>query len=345
MKALLPLILVLSLLALTGCDSNVSKGDKAWKTAQTLSGHQKLSKQKEAYFYYDKSVKKSIEAGKEIKPDVLNKYLEALITRMEFFLESQGHTSEPIQLFREDFDTHMKTETVRSDIKDRYASLIMAIGDGNKDAQKMTVAMMEYDKALAVAQSTKPAVQAKRDHAAEEYAAEQVATALNFQSSKETLDQIRAQFYAKVALKYNPSSAKAQQILTETRVQLVSSYTAYISAIENYTDKDLFKEINNQKVFISVPSVVKKGSGSLVLSISMFNDAPNALKLKRDYFTLTFENGKSSIATALKAKGKGKIVDQSREGEMSLVFAKRGKVITSLSYEGNSGIKTIKYFK
>ena len=209
----------------------------------------------------------------------------------------------------------------------------------------MTVAMMEYDKALAVAQSTKPAVQAKRDHAAEEYAAEQVATALNFQSSKETLDQIRAQFYAKVALKYNPSSAKAQQILTETRVQLVSSYTAYISAIENYTDKDLFKEINNQKVFISVPSVVKKGSGSLVLSISMFNEAPNALKLKRDYFTLTFENGKSSIATALKAKGKGKIVDQSREGEMSLVFAKRGKVITSLSYEGNSGIKTIKYFK
>lgn len=330
-------------LLLVGCGGPETQGDKAWNEAQTLPESQKLMKQKEAYIHYVAAVEAASQKG-AIPPELLNKYLRAMLARIEFIYENSDIDADAVQLLRVDIDEHILSADAEN--RDRYAKFLISIAEVYRGREDLTRCMKELDKALNIA-ADKSTVETMTKGTREAFAKTQLEIAKEYfataKRSKDVLDFIRAEYYAKVALHYDSLNAGASNIVAQTRKELVDSYTAYVTAVTEYTDTTLFNMINATPILMKVAVNQKRASTDLM--VTLYNDSYNAIKLRPEMFILKLENGKKVAAST--AKFPKKLIDQSHDLEGTLTFnvgRNAGKINKLIFDNGDKNQYSEKFF-
>jgi hypothetical protein len=306
-KKLVFAAIVMSLLVISGCGIE-GKGDAAWKQAQKYGEgtSQRLMKQKEAYMAYKTAYDKA-SANLKVSAKLLNSYLTASIARIEFiFGETQSANDPAVRILRQDIEkTINSSENVTDEVKNRYARFLVSVANNYRENDDITRAMAELKaaKEFAVDKAIPSSVEME---AKMEYAAFQVSSAQGFmnviEAAKKTkdgaepLDYIRAEYYAKAALIYDPLNTEALKILATTRRELIPSLTAYEAGITQYSDTALFRQINSDGILMAVPTV-RSAKGNTTLEISFYNNSFNAVKPMPRMFTLTTIDGKEIAAS------------------------------------------------
>jgi len=297
--------IALSLVMLAACGLE-SKGDAAWRDAQKAAegSNQRLMKQKEAYERYREAYNRAVKKG-NVSTGLLNKYLLSAIARVEFIFDATGSPNAPaVELLRKDIESRINTEGVLSENKDRYARFLITVAQHHRNNEDISRFMQELKNARTFA-ANKMIADAVEKEATGEFAIFQVLTAHDYlktaEAAKRTrdgadpLDYIRAEYYARAALIYDPKNAEAQRILATTRRELISTFTAYESAVLEYSDTALFRQINSDGILMAVPTVRTAG-GRTQLDISVYNNSFNAVKPRANMFKLVLTDGREITA-------------------------------------------------
>jgi len=321
MKRYLIAAIALSMVMLTGCGKE-GKGDSAWKAAQNApeGSSVRLMKQKEAYLCYREVYDKASKRNK-VSPKLLNKYLKASIARIEFIFGETTSAMDPaVKILRKDIESLIRKDGVSDENKNRYAKWLIAVAQNYRDNDDISRCIEELKNAKSVA-ADKTLTDAVESETKSDYAKFQLKSSQDFikqaQETKDPLDYIRAEYYAKATLQFDPKNAEAQKILNTTRKELLPSFSAYESAITEYIDTALFNEINSDGVLMAVPAV-KSLKGKTQLDISFYNNSYNAVKPKPSMFKLVTTDGKEIKATS--ADFDKKVLDQKFDIKGKLVF-------------------------
>lgn len=354
MKRYLIAATMLSVMMLSGCGKE-GKGDGAWKAAQSApeGSSTRLMKQKEAYLCYKEAYDKASRKPKT-PPKLLNKYLLASIARVEFIFGETTSAADPaVKILRKDIEALIKKDGVSDENKNRYAKWLIAVAQNYRDNDDVSRCMEELKNAKSFA-ADKTLTDAVEAGTKSEYAKFQLRSSQEFaeqaQKTKDPLDYIRAEYYARATLQFDPKNAEAEKILNLTRKELLPSFSAYESAITEYIDTALFNEINSDGVLMAVPSV-KSLKGRTQLDISFYNNSYNAVKPKPNMFKLTTTDGKEIAASEVEFDKK--VLDQKFDVKGKLIFkGDYGKdKIKKLSFRSESGEENIpaivgeKYFQ
>lgn len=338
MKKYVIMAIALSMIVLTGCGPE-GKGDSAWKAAQTASdeGNRKF-KEKEAYLRYKEAFDNANKKAK-VPAKLFNKYLLAYIVRIENILEETSPQSDPIRIMRKDIESLLIKDNVSDDNKNRYAKWLITVAQYYRDNDDISRCIEELKNAKAAA-ADKSITDAVEAETKSEYAKFQLVSSQGFieqaKSTKDPLDYIRAEYYAKATLKYDPQNVEAQKILNIARKELIPSLSAYESAITEYIDTALFNEINSDGVLMAVPAI-KPAKGKTQLDISFYNNSYNAIKPRGRMFKLVLTDGKEIEASEIEFEKK--VLDQKYDVKGKLVFkGEFGKdKIKKLSFYSESG--------
>ncbi len=320
-----------AILMLSACQTGPEgKADKALKEAIKMSDDQyaqKVLKLKESYQYYKQAILPYIQNRQEIPVKLKNKYLASTMTRIEVLAENTTYDMDVFTLLREDVENYITEAEITPEIKDRFATFLINLAQFKTDQGNITGAMADLKQAVKVA-ANKAVPETKLADSKKSFATSQLDMAKELfdtgvkEDSKG--DVISAEYYTKVALKYDEENAEAVELLSKTRKELTDTYTAYVSVITDYTDTTLFESINTFDILMASTKMRKRGR-SLTMDIVMINDAYNALRLKAKDFAIEYEDG--TIVKAKKASFKKSLLDQKRETKGTLTFsAKKGKV-------------------
>ena len=333
MKQAIVIFTALLLLSLAACKSpEESKGDKAWKSAQSIDQYaKKVLELKKAYTWYRLAIKK---AGTSASSELKNKYLDATMTRIEIITENGGVNVDVITYLREDMEGLIEDSTATPEIRDRYSLFLIDVAEDLKAKGELSKCMTTLNLAYNIADKNRPTIKSKQDEISKEYAATQLDMATDFlitaKKEKSTPDYIRADYYAHAAIYYDSTNTAAIKILKKTTEELKSSYTAYVSVITDKPDTALFKAINKYDILISAPTISAKGK-VVKMKIVMFNDSYNAVRIKKENFFIEYANGK--IVGAKSFKSEKRIIDQEHEETMNIVFPKKSGKIKKIIFE------------
>ena len=322
MKRYLIAAIALSMIMFTGCGKE-GKGDSAWKAAQNApeGSSVRLMKQKEAYLRYKEAYDQASKKPK-VSSKLLNKYLQSSIARVEFIFGETTSAMDPaVKVLRKDIESLIKKDGVSDENKNRYAKWLIAVAQNYRDNDDVSRCMEELKNAKSFA-ADKTLTDAVEAETKSDYAKFQLKSSQDFvkqaQTTKDPLDYIRAEYYAKATLQFDPKNVEAEKILNQTRKELLPSFSAYESAITEYIDTALFNEINSDGVLMAVPAV-KSLKGKTQLDISFYNNSYNAVKPKPSMFKLVTTDGKEIEANEVEFDKK--VLDQKFDIKGKLVFS------------------------
>ncbi|MDR0303579.1 MAG: hypothetical protein LBH98_02255 [Chitinispirillales bacterium] len=330
-------VIALSMIILTGCGLE-SKGDKAWNEAQKAKEESgRLMKQKEAYLRYKEAY---TAAGAKATFKLVNKYLNSSIARIEFIFGETTSASDPaVKILRKDIETLIKQDGISDGNKNRYAQWLISVANNYRDNDDISHCIEELKNAKAFA-ADKTITDAVETETKSEYAKFQLESSKGFveqaKKTKDPLDYIRAEYYAKATLQFDPKNSEAKKILSMTRKELIPSLNAYEAAITEYIDTTLFNDINSDGVLIAVPTV-KSIKGKTYLDVSFYNNSYNAIKPKASMFKLVTTDGKEIQASEVEFEKK--VLDQKFDIKGKLIFKGdfNKEKIKKLSFYSKSG--------
>jgi len=323
MKKVVFAAVALSLVVLVGCGGLEGKGDAAWKEAQKHAegSTQRLMKQKEAYMAY-RAAYDNAAAKSKVSSKLLNSYLMSAIARIEFiFGETGSANDQAVRILRQDIEAKLKTpDGVSDDVKNRYARFLVSVADNHRNNEDISRAVEELRNARSFA-ADKTIPDALERETKSEYAAFQLVSSQGFMEqarrTKEPLDFIRAEYYAKAALIFDPANQEAQRILSTTRRELLPSLTAYEAGITEYIDTALFNQINSDGVLMAIPTV-RSARGTTQLDISFYNNSFNAVKPRPNMFSLTLVDG--TVIPAQSVDFERNVLNQKHDVKGKLTF-------------------------
>ena len=302
-------VLAAFLLAMTivmlGCGGgSEARGEAAWREAMRAPENSttRLVKQKEAYVRFREAFYAAQGKGR-VSQKLLNNYLQAAIVRAEFiFNETQSPHAPAVKLIRDDIESALKMDGIRDDVKDAYARFLVSIARHHYDQDgKITGAIEELQGAREIAGNPRFVDVVIADMKAE-FAQLQLLTAQNFmteaKTSKQPLDFIRAEYYARIVQHFAPENEDAKKILAETRNELVPFLTAFEAAIMEYADTTLFKKMNSDGVIMAVHSV-NTVRGETVVAIDLHNASFANIIPEAKMFKIVLTNGTEIPASSI----------------------------------------------
>jgi tetratricopeptide (TPR) repeat protein len=332
---------VCALVVLSCASSDESAGDKAYDMAKRVSGGARKDQLKTAYIYYDRAIKKNPD---KISSKLRERYLDMCITRVQTVLNEGSANMDAITLIPKDIDAYL-TPDVPADLRDRYAAFLVQLGDTSQAKEKYIDALVYYDKAIEKAAN--PAqFKTIRDGIIKKVAEENYQLGMmEFEMAKTDKEEavmkyIRAEYFAKVALHFDSTYQKAQKLLSDCYKINRETYSAYLTAIEYYTDTLVFKKINKIDILMAIPDYKVMG-GSAVAIINVYNYSNNHLRMKSEDFSLVDVDGKEYKAAA--GKMDPDILEYEKEAKYTLRFPVPGAQVKKLTYKSGSHYSE-KYF-
>jgi len=320
-----------ALVVLSCASGEESAGDKAYDMAKRTSGDARRTQLKTAYINYDRAVKKNPD---KISNKLRERYLDMCITRAQMVLDEGSATMDAVPLLQKDIDAHL-TPDVPADLRQRYAAFLVQLGDTSAGKMKYIDALVYYDKA--VEKAADPAqFKAKRDGVIKNVAEENYELGMmEFEMGKTDKEEaemkfIRAEYFAKVALHFDSTFEKAKKLLTDCYKLNRETYSAYLTAVDDYTDTLVFRKINKLDILIAIPDYKVMG-GSAVAIIHMYNYSFNHLRMKSEDFALVDTDGKEYKAAA--GKMEPEILEYEKEAKYTLRFPVPSAPVKKLIYK------------
>ena len=302
---------VLSLFMLAACGGLESRGDAAWRDAlragEAGDSTRLLMRQKEAYERFREAYINARQKG-NVSTQLLNKYLLSAVARIEFIFGATGSPNAPaVELLRRDIEAAMKTsQEITAEVRDRYARFLMSVAQHHRNNDDITRFMTELNNARAMA-ADKTITDALQREATAEFAMFNVGMAQEYLREAEAarranrspdLDFIRAEYYARAALIYDANNTEAQRIVGVTRRALVPVFTAYESAVTEYSDTALFRQINSDGILMAVPTIRAAG-GRTQINVSVYNNSFNPILPRANMFRLVTTDGREIVAESV----------------------------------------------
>ncbi|MFW5960204.1 MAG: hypothetical protein ACOCSE_03695 [Chitinivibrionales bacterium] len=330
------------ILLLISCASkNEKRGNAAYKAAQKASGAEKAHLQKKAYIFYKKAVDQ--EEG-EVSTRLKNRFLDMLLIRANMVLTEGSTKMDALPLFMEELDKYIEDEDVETEIKDRYSDFFLAFADSCINQNKIKDGVEHLEKAKKFA-SNKQELNERMDTVVHEQVELNLAKAKDHASMEDDQNElIKAEFFTKLALYYDSTDEKAQELLSDLRKKNLEAYSAYERVLDDSEkpDSTIYDKINQYPVFFAITDKTVKGN-SVTLIASMYNYSWNPLKLLPSDFKLVDTEGnefKGLSSSNLKAD----MLDQEEEvRKMVLKFKKGSAKIKKLVYD-RKDIHGEKYF-
>jgi len=323
-----------ALVVLSCSSSEESVGDKAYDMAKRASGNERRKQLKTAYMSYDNAVKKNPD---KISNKLRERYLDMAVTRAQMVLDEGSANMDAIPLLQKDIDALLNSE-VPPDIRNRYAAFLVQLGDTSENKGKYINALVYYDKAIEKAADAAQ-FKAKRDGIIRKVAEENYELGMGeFETAKVDKEEaemkyIRAEYFAKAALHFDSTFQKAQKLLSDCYKINRETYSAYITAVDDYTDTLVFKKVNKFDILIAIPDYKVMG-GNAVAIIHMYNYSNNHLRMKSEDFTLVDADGKEY--KALQSKMEPDFLEYEKEAKYTLRFPAPGAPVKKLTYKDGS---------
>jgi hypothetical protein len=317
MKRLVFTAIALSFMVLASCGLE-GKAEKAWKDAQKATdlSTQRL-KQKEAYAYYSQAYEK---AQGKASAKLLNGYLKSAITRIgNYFEERKSATDQQVETLRKEIEKVIKLDGVSVDTKDAYAKFLISVAQNYREKGDISNCIKELDNAKPFS-ADKSVIEALEAETRIDQGKAQLSIAKGkieaAKKSRDPVDYINAEYYAKVALHFDSTNADAQTVLAQARKELVQHPCIYKVVIE-YSDTALFKAVNSDRVTLAV-SAIKAAKGETVLDVKFFNDSWKAINPKPNLFKLVLTNGQEVVAD--KSVFERKLLEQEKITDGKVTF-------------------------
>lgn len=324
----LSLLAIGLLLMLTACAPSLEdKGDKYTEQAKKATNvGTKFKYQKAAFTMYKKAVAKE---GDKLSQSLRSKYVGALTTRMRNVggEHEEGFEATEVVELRKEAQKYVTMGPVDAPFADDYAKYLVDYAKFLKDEKKLvTKCFLVLSQAEAVA-ADKSVAQAKMTEVKGEFIKAKMAEALSaYETGKkdEDTDEIlKADYFAREVIIQDSTNADAKALLGKTTKALIGSYTAYEQVFtdpaEEGLDTTIYKKISNQRVYMGFSKFEKKRT-TLTLEGTIFNSAYNAVRLRKDQFTLYLADGKTLKPSS--ANFSKKMLDTERDAEMDLKFTK-----------------------
>jgi hypothetical protein len=336
MKSTIKIVVGLTVLMfLVSCvnPSPESRANEAFNKARNASGFEKRNLEKEAYMFYRVAIKRAHDQSR-VSIRLRNRFVEATLIRANLVLQEATSTMDALDLFVEDIDSAISPD-ISDDLKQRYAEFLAAMADSNLAHGRMYDAVNWLDKAIEVAPQ-KSTIAEKKQSTVKQYVDEKFGIAqMHYDDGKKEKDNeelVRAEFYAKLALFYDPNNTEAKALLDKVRPDLVGTYTAYDAVLDEKPDTAVYRKLNNLMIHMCIPGV--EGGGTSLI-VNMFNYSYNPLRLRDSSFYLVDVNGGKYKALS-SSKIEPEILEQQKEAQkMRLHFPKPAAEIKKLVFESN----------
>ncbi len=325
---------VLMLLVSCGTGSLESRGHQAFEKATKASGAEKRRLNKTAYKYYLEAVKHYDDKSR-INNKLRNRFIEATLIRGNLILDEATASMDALDLFVRDIDT-LLTSDVNPDLVHQYGSFLGRLADSARVRDQMFLAMKFMDKALNLP-GGHAQLQQQKTSLVDRYVQENVDLANEYyemaQETKDnTEDMIRAEYYANLALHFDPENTEAMELREKIRDKNVNVYSAYDAVIEDKPDTNIYKLINKYDILMAVERV-KRSGGGVSLTANIYNYSYNPLRLWPKNFYLVDEEGNRYQARPGSRISK-EILDQEHECKnMVLLFPSPKAPIEKLVFD------------
>lgn len=339
----------LLLLFVSCAPSLEDKGDKYTEQAeQTENLGAKYNLQKSAYKMYFTAVQ---EQGDKASETLKSKYVGSIVTRMRNVgsEHSKGFEALEVIKLRKEARSVALSSKLEPKHADMYADYLMDYAKKLKEDNNITKCFEILDLASKVA-TDKTEPQAKMAEVKAEYVKAKVQEAKDLLvegvKNEDSEAILKADYFARVALYHEKDNAAATEVVKQTTKELIGSYTAYDKVFdpeEDALDTTIYNKINEQRVFMGFTKFEKKRS-TLTLEGTMVNFSYNAVRLRKELFTLVLDNGKELKPTSVTFNKK--MLDTKREAEIDLKFTKVTSAPKMLKYKNVEGdITSDKLFK
>jgi len=317
-------------LLISCASSEESAGDKAYDMANKTQGDTRRTQLKTAYMNYRKAVMANPD---KVSTKLRNRFLEMCLDRIKMVLEEGSATMDAIPLLMDDIEGQLKDDA-QPELRQRYAAFLVQMGDSSKVKDRYIDALKYYDRAIEKAADAAP-FREKRASVIKGVADENYEKGMDelgmFKKDKEDVAAaIRAEYFAKVALYFDSTHAKALELLSECYKANVQTYSAFTTVVDDYTDTLMYRKINKYDLLLAIPAMQTKGGITLV--IHMHHNTYNPLRMRSEHFALVDVDGKKYPA-AEGQKMEVDVLDKDREAKYTLRFPAPAGKIKKLVYE------------
>ncbi len=318
-----------ALIASCGLGSDEQRGDASYRRAQHLNGLEKRQEQKMAYTMY----KRVVEAHPtSISNRLRDRFIEMSLVRAKMVLDEGSASSDAIPLFQNDIEK-LLTNNASPNLRQEYALFLVQMADSFSAKERFDEALHYIDRAISYAAEPKSLVKRKQELvgkvAKENFEIAQVEYENGKQNKEDEDAFVRAEYYALVALLFDPAYNDAVKLLSDLRKQNIGTYSGYLKVIQNIPDSAIFRKVNKYDILLAVPTVAKGGAVSL--EINIYNYSFNPLRMKSANFFLADKAGKRYQARPIKIEPE--MLDQEHEAKFKLNFPGPSGDIARLIYD------------
>ncbi|MCL2218758.1 MAG: hypothetical protein FWC23_02440 [Chitinispirillia bacterium] len=314
---------------LTACATGEeAAGDKAYDMSKKATGDARRTQLKTAYMNYRKAV---MADTTKVSTKLRNRFLEMALVRAKMMLEEGSYTMDGIPLLMEDIENQLKPDA-QPELRQQYSAFLVQMGDSAAARTRFIDALAYYDRAIDRAADAAP-FREKRTGVIKSVADENYELGMmNWEMGNKDKDEsmlVKAEYYARVALYFDSTHAKALKLLGDCHKANINTYSAYVTVMHGeYSDTLVFRRINKYDILLSV--YASRGN---TYQIRMHSNTYNPLRMKSEHFMLVDTDGKRYPANA-GAKMDPDILDQEREALYTVVFPSTGRAtIKKLIYE------------
>jgi hypothetical protein len=314
--------------------SEEAAGDKAYDMANRTQGDTRRTQLKTAYINYRKAV---VADTNKVSTKLRNRFLEMCIVRAKMVLDEGSAAMGAIPLLMEDIEGQLKPDA-QPELRQQYAAFLVQLGDSSASKRKFIDALKYYDRAIDKAADAAP-FREKRAAVIKDVARENYDNGMiEFQEGKAAKEEgvpqlIRAEYFAKAALYFDSTYKDALKFLSDCYKENISTHSAFLSVVDDYTDTLMFRKINKYDLLLAIsnPNAVQ-AKGGPTLIIRMHSNTYNPLRMKSQDFALIDVNGKKYPAVEGQ-KMDPDILDQEREAQYTLRFPAPAAAVKKLIYE------------
>jgi len=321
LRLLLTAITVATLALLAGAcvSGDEAAGDKAYEMSKKATGDARRTQLKTAYIHYRKAV---MADTNKVSTKLRNRFLEMALVRAKMMLDEGSYTMDGIPLLMDDINGQLKDDA-NHELRQQYAAFLVQMGDSASARNRFIDALAYYDKAIEKAADASP-FKAKRAGVIKSVADENYEMGMmEWEMGTKDKDEsrlIKAEYYAKVALYFDSTHAKALKLLSDCYKANVNTYSAFVTVMDGeYSDTLVFRRVNKYDILLAI--FATKGN---TYQIRMHSNTYNPLRMRSEHFILVDTDGKEYPA-ASGAKMDPDILDQEREALYTVNFPATGR--------------------
>lgn len=282
----------------------------------------KQGKKDRAYRLYQQAIFKDNES-----PTLREKFLKLTLEKAEESIEELDFSR--TDLYVQDIDEYIKLG-VEIYMVEKYVNMLITLADTLYGQDSFMEAFNALQKAVKL-DSFNIKLNKKLKSYNKKYYQIMLKTANEYYADARKYNNpeayIGAEYYTLCAVKYNPKSKKARQLLGKIRRKNINTYSIFRKVVEEPED-----DINKYDIYLSVTDE-EKGKKTRKLKAFLYNDSYNPVNIGYDHFYAVGASGKKY--QALKSSGfPKKLLDAEYEVQGILKFSMpRKERIAKLVFE------------